>query len=116
MLRHFKSDPRRPRSKSGFALGILMVGGLICVWQARWVAENKELFRSGKPVPIRGPNQSDFILCLTCRGLGHMGAEGDEEPGRMCPGCFGVGGNYVLELDELDEICLPCAGMGQIPN
>ena len=114
-MRVGKEERRFKRQRASFTAGLVLIGALVVILQARWVAENKALFRGNIEVTPAGED-TEWVRCSTCRGKGRVTWQGAEDRPVLCPICFGVRGRSVVIEDELEGLCSPCQGMGRILN
>lgn len=110
----YKGRPLPPdaaRTKSIYMLVLFLFGGVVVIWQAHWASQNREIYLRRETRFRVGPNASVFQECLVCNTHGRILV--DEED-RMCPVCFGVGGNFVKRFDTGEAVCAYCTGQGRV--
>lgn len=105
--------PEAAKSKSLYMLALFLFGGVVVIWQAHWASQNREIYLRREPRFRVGPNASLFHECPACNTHGRILVH-DEE--RMCPVCFGVGGNFVKRFDTGEAVCAFCSGQGRTFN
>lgn len=94
-------------------LALVFFGGVVVIWQAHWASQNREIYLRREPRIQVGPNASRFQACPACNTHGRILVHEEE---RMCPVCYGVGGNFVKRFDTGEAVCALCSGQGRTFN
>jgi len=98
---------RRIQQKHNLILPVFFVAAAaVLLLQYGWMRNNRLRF-------LR-PSGVEIITCPFCNGSGFVRDPDDQTRWIPCPVCFGVGLRPVRHFDDYDILCPACGGMGRI--